>query len=183
LNHVMVDIESLGTKPGSVILSIGAVKFDETNLGQTFYQPIDVLSCLMAGLKTDPDTIAFWRQYPDMMGVFYPATRIRVVLTDFARYLGRNSCVWAKGPDFDLVLLEKAYDAAGIEELPWHYRNARDVRTVLSLVKHKPEVHHTFPKHHALGDAVLQARQVQEIYRHLGLKLSEELNNGTATAP
>ena len=28
MEHIMIDIETLGTKPGSIILSIAAVKFD-----------------------------------------------------------------------------------------------------------------------------------------------------------
>ena len=32
MNRVMIDLETLGTKPGSVILSIGAVRFDNRQL-------------------------------------------------------------------------------------------------------------------------------------------------------
>ena len=56
---VMIDLETLGIQPGSVIRSIGAVVFDPvTNtLGSTFYQNICADSCKKAGLTTDPDTI------------------------------------------------------------------------------------------------------------------------------
>ena len=30
--HAMIDIETLGTEPGSVVLSVGAVKFDPFTL-------------------------------------------------------------------------------------------------------------------------------------------------------
>ena len=40
MNHVMVDIETLGTTNNSVVLSIGAVKFDHQGLGEEFYAEI-----------------------------------------------------------------------------------------------------------------------------------------------
>ena len=60
---VMLDIETGGTRPGSVIYSIGAVVFDtfydESNW-PTFYSPINRQSCLGYGMTEDPDTILWW---------------------------------------------------------------------------------------------------------------------------
>jgi hypothetical protein len=49
VKNVMIDIETLGTRPGSVILSIGACRFGADGIGEEFYRAIDVLDSLMAG--------------------------------------------------------------------------------------------------------------------------------------
>ena len=44
--HCMIDIESLGVVPGSIVLSIGAVMFnpyEEGAVGATFYGVIDTV--------------------------------------------------------------------------------------------------------------------------------------------
>lgn len=48
MNHVMLDIETLGNQSNSVITSLGAVEFNlETGeTGREFWQNIDVQSCL-----------------------------------------------------------------------------------------------------------------------------------------
>ena len=56
----MLDIEALGSKPGSVILSIGAVKFAGGKILHEFYRRIDPQSCIDAGLKIDVDTVMWW---------------------------------------------------------------------------------------------------------------------------
>ena len=44
MNDVMVDLETLSTKPNAAIVSIGAVFFDPKTgeLGDTYYQVIDI---------------------------------------------------------------------------------------------------------------------------------------------
>ena len=36
MNHVMLDLETFGSRPGSVIVSIGMVRFGATHLGEEF---------------------------------------------------------------------------------------------------------------------------------------------------
>ena len=63
-NHVMVDIETLGNKSRSVILSISAVKFD-IKTGETFeefHRTIDLKTCLDVGLEINADTFYWWTQ-------------------------------------------------------------------------------------------------------------------------
>lgn len=174
LGNAMVDIETLGTHPGAVILSIGAVRFDDGGVieGTDFYRCIDVFSSLMAGLTIDRQTVEWWReQAPEARGPLLNAQHtLSDALSDFGRWLEGEPRVWAKGPDFDLVLLQAAYNALGLQQ-PWAYRNARDVRTLLSLVP--PEsIGTTWIKHHALDDAKAQAEAVRGAYSRLGLRLT-----------
>ncbi len=171
----MVDIETLGTAPGSVILSIGACYFNEDGIGERFYRPVDVFSSLMAGLTVDQATVGFWRlQSEEAKGALRPAVSLLEALGAFTEFITRPPApmLWAKGPDFDLVLLAAAYEALGSKK-PWHYRVARDVRTILALAPGTVIVLSTHPKHHALGDAEDQALQVIEAAHDLGFPLSE----------
>lgn len=111
--HVMVDIESLGLKPGAVILSIGAVQFSDAGFGASFYRAIDVFDSLMHGLTINPETVEWWRkQSAEARGALMSDPHpLDAALQDFAKFLDRRPLeteVWAKGPDFDLVLLEAA---------------------------------------------------------------------------
>ena len=179
----MVDIETLGTEPGSVVVSIGAVQFDDDGLGAEFYRVVDVLDSLLAGLRVDESTLEWWRKLPAAArGALYAVEARRELgeaLEDFGRFIDSSSPaesnLWAKGPDFDLVLLQAAYKAAG-KRIPWKYRNARDVRTVLGMSRAGLLVN-AGVHHHALADARHQAEQVRAVYRDLGLRL-----DGTAPA-
>ena len=69
--HVSIDIETLGTAPGSVILTIGAVAFNRHGLIPerngilgTFYQRIDLDYSLRAGLTVDASTLRWWFSQP-----------------------------------------------------------------------------------------------------------------------
>lgn len=180
--NVMVDIETFSTTPGGVIVSIGAVKFDDglhpsftDPLGacwhdHTFYRCIDIFSSLMAGLTIDPITVNWWKsQSNEAIGALNHGTvPLRQALEDLAAYLQGHDTIWAKGPDFDLVMLKAAYDAVGMR-LPWHFRKARDVRTILALANIKHEKGKD--AHNALADAKSQAVAVIHAAKVLGVKL------------
>lgn len=178
MKHVMIDIETLGTSPGSVVVSVGACRFDETGIAtERFYRPIDVFDSLMAGLTTDPATVGWWRmQEPAAKAALVPGRPLRETLTDLMRYLQavEETYVWAKGPDFDLVMLAAAYRALNMKQ-PWHYRRTRDVRTILALAGAVEPV--ALPggekllAHHALSDALYQAAQVISAAAALGVPL------------
>ena len=65
MSNLMLDIETLGTGPNSVILSIGAVEFDETGVISKFYEAIDPESCTDWGLQIDARTVLWWMDQND----------------------------------------------------------------------------------------------------------------------
>ncbi len=66
MQNVMIDLETLGTRPGSVILSIGAVEFDrDLGLGREFYVELNQASSITAGLTTDDATVDWWLDQED----------------------------------------------------------------------------------------------------------------------
>jgi len=62
MEHVMIDLETLGRRAGCSILSIGAVAFDPKTkeLGAEFYVVVNRLSCFKLGLHEDPETVKWW---------------------------------------------------------------------------------------------------------------------------
>ena len=57
---IMIDIETLGTKAGCVVLSIGACEFSDKGVGKEFYGCISPESCTNWGLTIEPRTVLWW---------------------------------------------------------------------------------------------------------------------------
>lgn len=160
LVDAMIDIESLGTTPGSAILSIGAVMFGLAGLGETFYAPVLLQSCTAVGLTIDPNTIAWWMQQSDATRAAAfrdDAEALAVVLYRFTTWFAEVGAErpWCHGATFDVPLLEAAYKACGMVP-PWKFWNVRDTRTLYDLggvkVDRSQGIHHN-----ALDDARAQA--------------------------
>ncbi|MFN3584868.1 3'-5' exonuclease [Phenylobacterium sp.] len=169
----MVDLETMGTRPGSVICSIGAVAFDPVNgvMGSRFYRVIDQASCEAAGLTKDPATVEWWsRQSEEAREALARDPRpLFNVLIEFASWWRDVGGVelWAHGANFDEVLLSAAHRAVHVPVL-WDFWNVRCTRTLYAAAGVKPDrakgVHHN-----ALTDAENQAEAVCRAYRILGL--------------
>lgn len=172
--HIMVDLETLGTAPGSIIRSIGACVFTPTGaeIAERFYVNVTRSSCEACGLTADPATVAWWeRQSPEARArLEIDPAPLGFALEQFTTFWKRNGGgnLWSHGANFDEVLLSCAYRAAG-QRPPWAYWAARCTRTVYDLAGIKPDrsdgVHHD-----ALDDAIAQARAVQVAFARLGLE-------------
>jgi len=178
LTHFMFDIETLGTRPGSVILAIGVVEFDPVRgeLGATDYHNLQVGPQEAAGLTTDLSTVAWWSEQgapaKARLANPEPADPLTVLgkIGQFMRFslaAKNDRKVWGHGATFDIVLLDRLFAAFDIET-PWAFWNARDTRTLFDLtgtsVKREKGTHH-----YALDDAKRQAEAVCEAYHTLGL--------------
>lgn len=168
---VMVDLETLGTVPGSIILSIGAVGFGpKKEHGSTFYEKISIESCQKHGLTFDADTLVWWMQQriEAKAEAFSGALPLPVVLRDFSEFLGSDAKdveIWGNGASFDIALLAAAYRAAEIP-VPWKFWNERCYRTMKSLYPEVP-CERTGTHHNALDDAMTQARHLAQILMHI----------------
>jgi hypothetical protein len=168
--HVMVDLETWGTKAGNAIRSIGACVFDPATgkLGDEFYANITDASCEAYGLTKLPSTVQWWAQQAAAAQAALQTEQrdLGEVLLDFrAWFLQRGSCVWGYGANFDPVLLEAAFEACLID-VPWDFWNVRCCRTVLAIANRKPERFAKETKHNALDDAKAQARAVAAAFRY-----------------
>ena len=173
---VMVDLESMGTRPNAPIIAIGAVFFDMQKLvlGERFYSTVDLASSVQLGSVIDPDTVMWWLTQSDDARkalTMRKAPHVAVVLQEFANFMRVNGIerksvrVWGCGPDFDCVLLSEHYRKQ-LLEVPWEFWNQRDYRTLKALypnIEQDPRVGH----HNALDDSIHQANHIFKIRRTL----------------
>jgi len=162
----MVDIETLGLDVGSVIISIGAVKFDEDTIGETFEESISLQSCQEAGLEIDADTLDWWLdQDKEAQQQLQGGNDLTRVLSQFNTWLHGVDELWANSPSFDCEMLEHAMDQVGISP-HWEYYEERDYRTVMNLPC-AVESEFEGVEHDALDDALKQAHDIQQTLREL----------------
>ena len=165
-DHVVVDIETLGTIPGAPIVQIAAVAFalgaseDEWEL---FEVKVDVRSLIYK------DGISFDTLVDEVFG---EAERLDTAsaLNSFHRWLGftYTKTLWGNGAAFDNELLKAALLQYCCIREPWNFRIDRCFRTVKNLYKEQvPEPHFIGTKHNALDDAMHQARWLNQILQHI----------------
>lgn len=183
MQHVMLDLETLGTQPGSVILSIGVVLFDPSKpvdecLGEEFYSIVSRQSCEAANLEVSQDTLDWWeKQSSEARTVLTEAlgggaTAIDVALKELAKFIPAGAKVWSNGANFDQPLLDVAYNRCGIP-LPWKYWNSRCYRTIIALHPNEKAIRPpNVCAHNALEDARWQARHIVNVASELGIAIS-----------
>ena len=175
MNHVMIDLETFGTRTNSVIVSIGAVQFDPYSQarGETFHEAIDVKSAVGHGMKIDPSTVLWWLEQSDdarakLVNKVKSASSLATALGAFRSFLQRipDVRVWGNGADFDLALLQQAYESIG-QEKPWKYNASRCYRTLRSEFGIEEDYVAPLVAHDALEDAIAQARTAQNTFARL----------------
>lgn len=174
--NVMVDIETMGKSPKAPITSIGAVLFDPFGdwIGDRFYIHVSLENGLRSGKAADSDTLQWWMCQDEAARTAFVAGQceaapVITALEAFSAWLPDNAAPWANGAGFDFAILSNHYHDAGLP-VPWKYWLEHDLRTLKRLYPHV-EIDHEGIKHHALHDAIHQARLVQEIIRQgIGVK-------------
>lgn len=170
-HHVILDLETLGTRPGSVILTIGAVLLSKSGIEDNFYRAIQIESCAAAGLKIDPSTLLWWmdQEKPAIDAAFHDEAAITLdqALQEFAIWIPASFAkvpLWGNGANFDNSLLEAAHLAAQLP-VPWKYSQDRCFRTLRALHPEieAPEWPTDSIKHHALHDAQHEAEHLYQI--------------------
>lgn len=170
MTHIMIDLETWGLRPGSMLRSLGAVAFDPMTgrMGGEFYANIDEPSQEALGLTRDPETVLWWvDQSFDAQELLEENQRpIREVIEGFTAWWTKvnGSHPWSHGANFDIVLLEAVYRALGLE-VPWKFWDVRCCRTVLALGNRRAFIPRDGVKHHALTDAKAQAVAVSAAMR------------------
>jgi len=162
--QIMLDIETLGTRPGSVITSIGAVKFGQGQIWSEFYTRIDMQSAVDAGLVIDPSTLLWWlKQSPAARSeLLKPSIPLAQALQKFSEWVeDPDAEVWGNGVGFDNVLLATAYAYLQVKP-PWTHWNDRCYRTLKNL-NPRCEMDREGVHHHALDDARSQAIHLMDI--------------------
>lgn len=174
--HIMLDLETLSTRPDAAIIQIGAVLFEPVYGGKILNnKPFNKFTLLQDGQGTiDTSTFAWWLQQPHAPRVGKALEEQGVILadalSDFIKWpqeahgLGWDAIggIWAKPSNFDIAILHSAFARHGVEP-PWDHRSTRCSRTLFETTGGAPEIDWTgLVAHDAFDDALGQAMQLQK---------------------
>jgi hypothetical protein len=172
----MIDIETLNTAADSVILSVGAVKFNPYTHEDPFQHKhwrLDVDQQFELGRTYDQSTLEWWGSQAEHIREAAFGDHERVGLLDFAKDLNKwlVGCkeIWCQGPQFDMVMIEHLFQQLSHHK-NWAYWQVRDSRTLFSLMPYDPRKNIQEDLHDALADAFWQAKCVQQVFSHFEVK-------------
>lgn len=159
MTHIMCDIETLGTRPGAIVLSIAMVRFsDEAHFSLNL--PIPEQEKL--GLEIDQMTHDWWSRQD--AAAWQAATVNPLSLVPALQYVaqwlawaGDNRLIWCHGATFDCPLVGEVFRRVGIV-CPWQFWEVRDTRTLYDLAGINVKDYAVPPPHIALNDAIGQTR-------------------------
>ena len=160
---VMIDLETLGVRPGAPVLSLGAVVMDLegtddwASLKNAQFNGLGTLSAnlrlvdqVKAGLKMDPDTLLWWLGQSEeartaLVDGQKEAANPAITLSEFNEWLEWiTGCdmedgplpvrIWGNGANFDGPILRSVYEMLGVE-CPWPWWLERCYRTYRKTVE------------------------------------------------
>jgi len=167
----MVDIETLGQSHTAVILSIGAVIFDQKGSVQDeFYRNITIPHQYKDKFTTDQSTIDWWKQQDKKIikSLGIDKQPLDKVLDDFIAFFPKESDTrfWSRGC-FDAPILTHAFKALN-KYTPWHWANEMDLRTLTNFFNiDKPK---NKSAHNALADCHAQLEHLKILLKLLGVE-------------
>ena len=180
--HIMIDLETMGTRPNAPIVAIGAVMFDADSdwKWQNFYVNVDLQSAVTAGATIEPSTIMWWMQQSDEARAALLESKpvdIVTALDSFDKWISAVSGghdtvdlmldgVWGNGASFDNVILAESYKRLGFNP-PWPFWKDRCYRTVKSMYPNV-KLERKGTHHNALDDARYQAEHLVAIHKAHG---------------
>jgi hypothetical protein len=172
--NIMLDLETLSSRPDAAIISIGACTFsdqgpsDETPR-KTFYRIVSASSAQACGGRIDAGTVAWWARQSDAARSILnddDAMSIHSALDAFDAFIascGAGARVWGNGASFDNVVLRESYQRLGRKE-PWKYTDERCYRTLKKLRPDIGPLARAGVEHNAVDDARTQARHAELIF-------------------
>ena len=169
ITDVVVDIETLGTRPGDSIVQIAVVGFDRNApsfLGQLIISvsvPLAksenvALPPRLTGGSTNAAQAVLLLGNSDFNEV---STSESSMLFEFMLQVEstkiQKCCWWGNSHSFDLVLIEAALKKLCYADKPWDFRNERCFRTLKSEMPFVSLPENTTTKHIAVNDAMYEA--------------------------
>ncbi|MBR7685885.1 3'-5' exonuclease [Acinetobacter nosocomialis] len=160
MNRLMLDFETLDIGECPVILSMGAVVFNEDEIIDQISAKIDQKSCLKIGCTISQSTLDWWdQQTPKAKEMtFGGTTPIDEAMLMIIALYKEHWCseIWSRGAIADIRWTNNILDKLGYQK-PWKYWEEMCFRTFL---KYSPQVEVTYEGelHNALDDAINQAK-------------------------
>jgi len=175
-SHIMLDIETMDTENTASIVSIGACAFDMDNYDEEITRKFDIRISLesnqKAGRTISASTVSWWlKQSKEAQAALHrdPVVNLKEGLTQFRMWADevkpRASRIWAKDPDFDVVIMKDAFNDLGMV-WPFKFWESRSVRTIVELAYPNGDEPHIElgVAHDAADDAIRQALMVRHCY-------------------
>lgn len=182
---IIIDIETLGTKPNVPVIEIGACAINNrtgeivSNFSRRVPSGRSICDLELGRFDGADDdtrsTVRWWIEdngrRDTLMKIMSRSVCIHehAPLYEFCDWMIQknveadgNIRVWSNGPQFDLVILQSAFDRYGIKR-PWVCWQERCVRTALEMAGYeKGSVGwiERGPRHRALNDARHEARKL-----------------------
>lgn len=160
-NNLMVDFETLDSKPHAIILSVGIVLFNDKDILRQGYSEFKLQRQIDRGRTVSKSTKVWWlktnpKEYKRL------TAEEGIELTDWVDRTSKKlwekppRAVWSRG-SFDYLILQNLFG----EKLFPYYRH-RDVRTLDEFgIKMKKN------NHNALSDCLGQIEYVREVFSQL----------------
>ena len=178
MQDFMLDLETLGSRPGCVILSIGIRAFDPKKglIGRGLYLIVSHADCLQSGLFEEKQTLNWWeRQSEEARKVLIEAGRptalpLSEALENVNLFIKqhcdpRYAKIWGNGSDFDNAIIAHCYHVLDKQPI-WSFWNNRCYRTLKSIFSKVP-MERTGTFHNALDDATTQAVHANAIFKFI----------------
>lgn len=190
-SNLIIDLETLGTREGAVVISLGATLFDFENgkndfdsyIENGFHVKFDVKDQVRNYKRGIEDgTLAWWKeQSAEARKILVPSDEDASMLEGLemfnawlraSKYDFKNSYVWSRGTYFDFPKVESMYDQLNLK-CGFNTWKIRDVRTFIDVLvgvdngKYEPQngTPRNFVPHDALHDAAMDAFRMVEIFR------------------
>ena len=179
MSEIMLDIETLGISSNSVVMTIGAIKFNrKDNIKniedmESFYCRILKESCVKLGLEINKETEEWWeKQSEEAKYEIFTNNKNRYEIKDaliqLTKFIGTSKIIWANGITFDCIILENCYKKCELD-FPWKYYNLRDARTIYDIgnVSLKDFTSDKNQTHNALYDCYTQIKALKKSFDNL----------------
>lgn len=179
--HIMVDIESLGKSDNATIFQIAAAAFDISNGNIKDSIDLKLNIDTVENLRVDGDTLKWWlntnKELLTSLLDEGELSEIEMVhqFRDWVDVQGdiEDVTLWGNGIIFDNAKIQQKMNGLDVR-YPIHYKNDRDVRTILALASDKSGLSEKEIKdsvldeneveHDALDDVMYQIRLVCHCY-------------------
>lgn len=170
-DHLMIDIETLGTSAHARVISVGACVFNIEGIQDSIQW--NVLQDEDTPGKIDVNTVIWWmnqseeakRNAFDQNGAT-ELSDVLGVLSDFYDDYSLKT-VWSKGVTFDIIILQNMFKKMQ-RTVPWRHSQLRCMRSFNEIMKaFDIRVTESGVEHSAIHDATAQAKTVIKVWRHL----------------
>ena len=182
MKKLMVDCETLGIGERPVLLSIGAVVFNDQQILHYFDAGISTEST--TDFDVSQDTLDWWSEQSlaAREQAFSGTENIKDALIRLVNFYTQHECteIWSKGALADIRWINNALDHFDIER-PWKFYKEFCFRTLLKSVP-QFEIPFTGTPHSALDDAIHQAKQfihikhIQREQAHILIERGQRFN-------